>query len=180
LWETTEKAPIYIFALPDARNEKNAVQIGAIPGMLSFLGYHDFNAEVKGLKEFAPDERPPVFLSFVSFRIMVALGFYFVLMTIIGMFKRNRLLDSPGYLRLMLYSIPLPFLAIELGWILAEVGRQPWIVYGLIKTSVAASPVATLQVWTTLIAFILVYALLGAVGYFLMFQNARKGPDAVS
>ncbi len=180
LWETTAKAPIYIFALPDAKNEKNAVQIGAIPGMLSFLGYHDFNAEVKGLKDFAPDERPPVFLSFISFRVMVALGFYFFLMSLLGVFKRNRLLESPGYLRLMLYSIPLPFLAIELGWILAEVGRQPWIVYGLMKTSVAASPIAPVQVWTSLIAFILVYGLLGAVGYYLMFQTARKGPEAVS
>ena len=76
----------------------------------------------------------------------------------------------------MLYAIPLPYLAIEMGWILAEVGRQPWIVYGLLKTSDAASPIAVSQVMTSLIAFILLYGLLGLTGAYLIFKNARKGP----
>jgi cytochrome d ubiquinol oxidase subunit I len=108
---------------------------------------------------------------------MVALGMYFVLMMIIGAWKHNRLLESTGYLKWMLYSIPLPYIAIQLGWIVAEVGRQPWIVYGVMKTSDAVSPIATSQVATTLVAFILVYGLLGIVGYWLMFINARKGPQ---
>ncbi len=83
---------------------------------------------MKGLKAFPRDDRPPVFINYVAFNTMVALGFYFMLMTIIGWLKRNRLVESPGYLKLMLFSIPLPYLAIELGWVLAEVGRQPWIV----------------------------------------------------
>ena len=77
----------------------------------------------------------------------------------------------------MLYSIPLPYIAIELGWVLAEVGRQPWIVYGVMKTSEAFSPVATSQVLTSLIAFILIYGILGALGFFLIIKNARKGPE---
>ena len=77
----------------------------------------------------------------------------------------------------MLWSIPLPYIAIELGWVLAEVGRQPWIVYGLMKTSDAASPVASSQVLISLIAFILVYSLLGAVGFYLIAKNAKKGPE---
>jgi cytochrome d ubiquinol oxidase subunit I len=177
LWETTTKAPIYLIALPDEKNEKNAIQIGSIPGLLSFMGHHDFNAEIKGLKAFPKDERPPVLLTFLSFRGMVALGMYFVLMMIIGVWKRNRLLESPGYLKLMLYSIPLPYIAIQMGWVVAEVGRQPWIVYGIMKTSDAVSPIATSQVATTLVAFILVYGLLGAVGYYLIFKYARKGPE---
>jgi len=177
LWETTTQAPIYLIALPDEENEKNAIQIGSIPGALSFLGHHDFNAEIKGLKDFPKDERPPVLLTFISFRGMVALGTYFILVMIIGVWRRNQLLESPAYLKLMLYSIPLPYLAIQLGWIVAEVGRQPWIVYGVMKTSDAVSPIATSQVATTLIGFILIYGLLGAVGYFLMFKYARKGPE---
>jgi cytochrome d ubiquinol oxidase subunit I len=177
LWETTTQAPIHLIALPDEKNERNAIQIGSIPGVLSFLGHHDFDAEIKGLKAFPKDERPPVLLTFLSFRGMVALGSYFVLMMIIGVWKRNRLLESPGYLKLMLYSIPLPYIAIQLGWIVAEVGRQPWIVYGIMKTSDAVSPIATSQVGTSLVAFVLVYALLGAVGYYLIFKFARKGPE---
>ena len=177
LWETTTRAPIHIIALPDEENEKNAIQIGSIPGVLSFLGHHDFNAEIKGLKAFPRDERPPVLLTFLSFRGMVALGMYFVLMMIIGVWKRNRLLESPGYLKWMLYSIPLPYIAIQMGWLVAEVGRQPWIVYGIMKTSDAVSPIATSQVGTSLVAFVLVYGFLGAVGYYLIFKYARKGPE---
>jgi cytochrome d ubiquinol oxidase subunit I len=180
LWETTENAPIYLLALPDEKNEKNAIQIGAIPGLLSFLGHHDFNAEIKGLKDFPKDERPPVLLSFLSFRIMVALGTLFPLVTLIGIFLRNRLLENPWYLKLMLFAIPLPYIAIEMGWLLAEVGRQPWIVYGLMKTSIAVSPIATLQVALSLAAFIGVYGLLGALGYFLIIKYAKKGPEAVA
>jgi cytochrome d ubiquinol oxidase subunit I len=180
LWETTENAPIYLLALPDEKNEKNAIQIGAIPGLLSFLGHHDFNAEIKGLKDFPKDERPPVMLTFLSFRIMVALGMLFPLLTLIGIFLRNRLLENPWYLKLMLFAIPLPYIAIETGWLLAEVGRQPWIVYGLMKTSIAVSPIATLQVALSLAAFIGVYGLLGALGYFLIIKYAKKGPEAVA
>ncbi len=177
LWETTTQAPIHLIALPDEENEKNAIQIGSIPGVLSFLGHHDFNAEIKGLRDFPKDERPPVFLTFISFRGMVALGTYFILVMIIGVWRRNQLLESPLYLKLMLYSIPLPYLAIQLGWIVAEVGRQPWIVYEVMKTSDAVSPIATSQVATTLVGFVLIYGLLGAVGYYLMFKYARKGPE---
>jgi cytochrome d ubiquinol oxidase subunit I len=97
-------------------------------------------------------------------------------MTIYGWFQRNRLLESPNYLKMMLFSIPLPYLAIEMGWVLAEVGRQPWIVYGLMRTSDAASPIATSQVLFSLIGFVVVYGLLGAIGFYLITINAQKGP----
>jgi len=176
LWETTTRAPVYLFALPDEENERNKIEIGAIPGMLSFLVRHDINAEIRGLKDFPKEERPPVLITSFAFKGMVGLGGYFVLMTIIGWFKRNRLVDSPKFLKLMLFSIPLPYVACELGWVVAEVGRQPWIVYGLMKTSDAVSPIAQSQVLTSLIAFILVYSLLGATGFYLIAKNSIKDP----
>ena len=176
-WETTTRAPIHVFAIPDEENEKNRIEFISIPGILSFLGYHDFDAQVKGLKDFPKDERPPVLLTFISFRVMVALGMLFPILTIIGWFKRNRLVESPLYLKIMLYAIPLPYIATELGWVLAEVGRQPWIVYGLMRTSDAVSPVATSQVGVTLVSFILVYGLLGAVGFYLIAKKAKAGPE---
>ena len=180
LWETTTRAPVYLFSIPDEENERNKIEIGAMPGMLSFLVRHDINAEIRGLKDFPREERPPVFITSFAFKGMVGLGFYFILVTIFGFIKRNRLVDSPKYLKLMLLSIPLPYVACELGWVVAEVGRQPWIVYGLMKTSDAVSPIATSQVLTTLIAFILVYGLLGATGFYLIGKNALKGPEIMT
>jgi cytochrome d ubiquinol oxidase subunit I len=107
---------------------------------------------------------------------MVGLGTLFILLTLYGWFRRNRLLESTNYLKIMLFAIPLPYLAIEFGWVLAEVGRQPWIVYGLMRTSDAASPIAGSQVLFSLIGFIVVYGLLGAIGFYLITTNAKKGP----
>ncbi len=178
-WETSRRAPIHLFAIPDEENERNIIEIGSIPGLLSFLGYHDFDAEVRGLKDFPKDERPPVAISLLSFRTMVYLGTLFPLLTMLGILLRNRLTDSRFrfYLWIMLFSIPLPYIAIEMGWVLAEVGRQPWIVYGIMKTSDAVSPIVTSQVATSLVAFFLVYGLLGAVGVYLMAKTVKKGPE---
>ncbi len=176
-WETSKRAPIYLFAFPDEKHARNAVQIGPIPGMLSLLAFHNVNAEVKGLRDFPKGDRPPVLITFGAFKFMIALGFYFALITLIGMFKRDKLTDSPGYLRVMLWSIPLPYIAIELGWIVAEVGRQPWIVYGLMRTSQAASPIAVPQVAITLVGFIVVYGLLGAIAAYLMVKHIRTAPE---
>jgi len=177
LWETQKRAPVYMFAWPDPENERNAVEIGRIPGLLSFLVLHDINGEVPGLRDFPKDERPPVLITSFAFKGMVGLGCLFILLTVVGWFKRKKLLESPGYLRIMMWSIPLPYLAIQLGWLVTEIGRQPWIVYGLVKTSDAVSPIATSQVAITLLGFILLYGLLGASGFFLIARKAIKGPD---
>jgi cytochrome d ubiquinol oxidase subunit I len=176
-WETRTQAPMILLAIPDEANERNRFEIGRIPGVLSLLGHHDVNAAVIGLKDIPKDERPPVLLTFLSFRTMVVLGTLFPLLTIIGLFLKNRLVESRWYLWTMLLAIPLPYLAIEMGWVLAEVGRQPWIVYGLLKTANAASPVAASQVMTSLVGFILVYGLLGIAGFYLIANFAGKGPQ---
>lgn len=176
-WETRSGAPFHVLAFPDSANERNYFELLSIPGGMSLLISHSFDAEVKGLKEFPPEERPPVALTFVAFRLMVALGFFFGIVTVIGWLKRHRLESSPGYLKLTLYSLPLPYLACSLGWTVTEVGRQPWIVYGLMKTAGAVSPIATCQVAVSLLAFVMVYTLLGGVAFYLISFYARKGPE---
>ena len=175
-WETQKSAPMYLFAIPDEDEERNVIEI-PIPGALSLLATRSLSGEVKGLKDFPRDERPPVFINFIAFKAMAGLGLYFALMMIIGWIRRSRLAESPLYLKLMFLSIPLPYIAIEAGWVLAEVGRQPWIVYGVMQTSDAVSPIATSQVLVSFLAFILVYGVLGAVGYYLIIRNVRKGPE---
>ena len=175
-WETKSMAPVYLFAWPDEENAKNKIEIGAIPGVLSFLAFHDVNAVVKGLKDFPKEERPPVLITSLAFKIIVGLGFFFPLITIIAWFRRNKLLESPWLLRIMMLSIPLPYLANEAGWVVAEVGRQPWIVYGIMKTSDAASTLVSSHVAVTLVGFLVVYGLLGLAGFYMMARNAIKGP----
>jgi cytochrome bd ubiquinol oxidase subunit I len=176
-WETATAVPFAMFVIPDEAAERNLVSIWQIPKFMSWLLYGDWNAEVKGLKEWPKQDRPPVSLVFWSFRLMVGLGFLFVFLTVIGWFKRNRLESSPAYLKIMLLSLPLPYIAAELGWIVTEVGRQPWIVYGIMRTSQGVSPLAGYQVAVSLAAFVVLYSLLGLAAFVLMAKIARKGPS---
>lgn len=177
LWETREDgAPMYLLVVPDEKNEKNALELFGIPGGLSFLAHGSFTTPVQGLKDWPADERPPVLLTFLSFRAMVGIGTLLPILCIWAFLRRNKLTETPKLLKVMLYAIPLPYLAIEAGWVLAEVGRQPWIVYGLMKTADAVSPIVTSQVAFSLVALTLLYALLGAVDIYLLFKFAKKGP----
>jgi len=176
-WETQKNAPIYLLAIPDPANERNAVEIGPLPGLLSLLAYHSPSAEVKGLKAWPKEERPPVTLVFAAFKIMVGLGFLFVLLMIIGWILRHRLVEAPWYLKIMLYAIPLPYIAIQAGWVVTEVGRQPWIVYGVMKTAQAASPVAASQVGITLAAFVVVYSIIALFYLYLIRRTVVNGPE---
>jgi cytochrome d ubiquinol oxidase subunit I len=178
VWETKKSVPQYLFVVPDPDHERNLVELGEIPGGLSMLAFHSFSAEVKGLKDFPPSERPPVTILTISFRVMIVLGFFFLLMSIIGWIRRDTIEDRPTLLKLFLFSIPLPYVASELGWMLAEIGRQPWVVYGVMKTSNAVSPIAASQVAISLGAFVLVYSFLGLVAYYLIWTHAKKGPAA--
>jgi cytochrome d ubiquinol oxidase subunit I len=177
LWETHEDgAPMYLLVVPDEKNEKNAIELFGIPGALSFLAHNSFSAPVQGLKDWPAEERPPVMLTFLSFRTMVGIGTLLPILCIWAFLRRNKLTETPRLLKAMLFAIPLPYIAIEAGWVVAEVGRQPWIVYGLMKTSEAVSPIVTSQVAFSLVALTLLYALLGAVDIYLLFKFAKKGP----
>ena len=175
-WETARGVPFSMLVIPDAANERNIVEAFQIPKFMSLLVYHDWNAEVKGLKAWPKDERPPVTSVFWSFRFMVGLGFLFPILTLIGWYYRNRLESAPRFLKTMMYAIPLPYIAAGLGWYVTEVGRQPWIVYGVMKTSDAVSNIAGSQVAISLAAFIVLYSLLGLTAFILMAKIAGRGP----
>ncbi len=180
LWETQRGVPYYLFLVPDPKNERNAVELFGIPKMVSFLAYKDLNAEVKGLKAFPKDQRPPVLETFLGFRFMVGLGGLFILLSSLAVFLswQDRLEHYPLFLKIMLFAIPLPYLAGELGWIVAEVGRQPWIVYGVLKTSDAVSrSVSVTQVTVSLVGFTLLYSFLGLIDMYLLAKYAKKGPE---
>lgn len=175
-WETSKNAPMYAIVWPDEAQSKNSIEAIPIPGMLSFLAFGSFDAEVKGLNAFPKEDIPPVLLSFLSFRVMVALGGLFILLSGWAWLKRKDLASSPLLCRLLTWLIPLPYVGIMTGWMLAEVGRQPWIVYGLMRTTDAVSPVPASSVAISLLAFIVVYSFLGVLDIYLLIKYSRKGP----
>ncbi len=180
VWETQRAAPYYLLQVPDEKNERNAITAAGIPGMLSLLAHHEVNAVVTGLKEFPREDRPPVLPTFLGFRGMAALGMLFVLLSFISVVLslHNTIADHHLFLRIMLYALPLPYIAGQMGWIVAEVGRQPWLVYGVFRTSAGVSLSLTpVDVWISLAGFTLVYGVLAAVDLYLLITTARKGPD---
>ncbi len=183
VWKTEKGAPMYLFLIPDEAHERNVVQILGIPKLLSILAYHNPNSTIKGLKSFPEKDRPPVTITFVSFRTMVGLGTLFILLALYAFYlvKTDKIFEKKGFLKLMIYAIPLPYLACELGWIVAEVGRQPWIVYGLLRTSQATSTaVNSAQLIMTLVGFIFLYGVLGVIDIYLLFKYARKLPESAT
>ena len=180
VWDTQKAATFNLIVVPDVANEKNSIEVVGIPGLLSFLAFHDSGAEIKGLKEFSKEDRPPVLPTFLSFRTMTALGMLFILLSLVALIiaRRDKLERSQAFLKLMFFAMFLPYIAAQLGWIVAEVGRQPWIVYGVLKTSDAVSKsVSPVQIWASLIGFTLVYGLLAFVDIYLLTKFAKKGPD---
>ena len=179
-WETVEGAPMNIIVWPDEENERNAVEAVKIPKMLSILAHMDPDSEVKGLKEVPAEDRPPVLPVFLSFRLMVGLAMLFILLSAWAVWRRGAPENDRWLLRILPWAIPLPYLANQLGWTVAEVGRQPWIVYKMMRTADAVSPVATSQVAVSTVAFIVVYTLLGLADFYLLAKYARRGPGAAT
>ena len=176
-WNTEKNASVYLFSLPDEKNEKSIMEFGRLKGLLSMMAFNNPNSTVKGLKEFSKEERPPVFLVYTAFRIMVMLGTYFIAVFVFAYFKRKTIQNRKVFLKILLFSLPLPYIAIQLGWVVTEVGRQPWVVFNLLKTQNAVSYIALSQVLTSLVFFVLIYAFIGFMGFYLIYKNATKLPE---
>ncbi len=176
-FHTTRGADIYVMGFVDQENEKTYGIY--IPKGLSFLYNFDFNSEIKGLKETPKENWPPVNLVFQSYHIMVTLGMIFIGLGLLGawLLWTGKLYTAKWYLMGLPFLIPLPHLAHETGWITAEVGRQPWIIYGLMKTAAGASVVvSTGQLIFSLLMFFAVYLLLFVMFVLLFVKIVKQGP----
>lgn len=179
IWETTRGAPLLLFAWPDEAAETNRFELG-IPRAGSLILTHELDGEVQGLKEVPPEDRPNVPIVFFAFRVMVGLGVIMLVLAWMGVWLqwRGRLAESRRFLRLVVLAGPSGFIAVLAGWIVAEVGRQPWVVYGLMRTADAVSAVPAHTVAASLALFIVVYgALLGAWLY-VSAKLVRSGAEA--
>jgi len=180
MWETQTSAPMHLLIIPPIDDsEENLVEAFAIPGFMSFLATNSFDTELKGLKDFAPQDRPPVWPTYLGFRLMVVLGCLFIGVALVTAVFRRIIPKLKYTLLIYVMMIPLPYLALELGWMLTEVGRQPWVVYGLQRTALAGSPVVDwYQIAGSLAVMGGVYTILTLLGFFLMGKAALTEPAA--
>ncbi|MGC7870873.1 cytochrome ubiquinol oxidase subunit I [Desulfosporosinus sp. SYSU MS00001] len=156
LWKTQPRAPLMLVGIPLPSEEQNILEIIA-PGFLSLLAYGDIDAPVRGLDDFPKDQWPPVSVCFFSFHLMIIIWSFLAILVLFAFFFRKKLASKRMFLKVLILSIPLPFLANELGWIVAEMGRQPWVVYGILLTYQAASPLPWWYVLLTVSAITLLY-----------------------
>jgi cytochrome d ubiquinol oxidase subunit I len=175
-WETQRGAPLILFAWPDLEEERNYAEI-AIPRLGSLILTHSWDGEITGLKAFAPEDRPNSPIVFWSFRIMVGMGLIMILVAAASafLFLRRRLFDTRWFLRLLVLCAPSGFVAVLAGWVTAEVGRQPWVVYGLLRTADAVSPVPGVSILTSLALFVLVYGVVFGAGIYFIAKVIRQG-----
>jgi cytochrome bd ubiquinol oxidase subunit I len=180
-WEDRGPADFLLFAIPDAGAETNRYEIG-IPKLGSFILTHDWDGRFPGLKDFAPEDRPPVASVFFAFRAMVGIGLWFIALGLTGAFLwwRGRLFAASRYLRAASFSWPLGFIAILAGWLVTESGRQPWIAHGILRTSEAVSPVSAAAVATSLAAFIVVYSVVFSIGIYYINRLIHRGPQGAA
>ena len=177
-WHTSTHTPFYLLVAPDEEKKDNAVEILGIPGLLSWLAYGSTDAEVKGLMDFPPTDWPPIWEVFWSFRLMAAFGFLFILLSLWATWDRNKPEPNHWLLKFLVWNVPIPYIVIMLGWTVAEMGRQPWIVYNLMRTSSAVSPVPESTVALSLIGFTLLYSVLGVMDIYLLTKSALAGPKS--
>ena len=187
LWQTENPASFSLLSMPNEREHRDIFSI-RIPYLLSFLSYNSMQGEVKGIKnlqaEYEQTYGPgnytaPVAVNYFSFRIMVGAGFLMAAIALIGIYlaRTNRFEQQTIFLKILLPAIALPYIANSTGWILTELGRQPWIVFGLQKTEEAVSPAVSVgELLFSLIAFALIYGILMVVDVYLLAKFARQGP----
>ncbi|MCP4563225.1 MAG: cytochrome ubiquinol oxidase subunit I [Bosea sp.] len=180
-WDSSKPGALVLFAWPDEKAELNRFEI-AIPGVASLLTHGSMDALFPSLKDFKVEDRPPVLIPFFAFRAMVGIGVLMIAFGWVGawLWKRGTVFEARGWLWLAQYSWPAGFLAILSGWFVTEVGRQPWLATGILRSKDAVSPVTTLQVAISLALFVFVYCVVFAAGIALINRLIDKGPDEIS
>ncbi|BET96679.1 cytochrome ubiquinol oxidase subunit I [Xenorhabdus taiwanensis] len=177
-WENHpgEATPLILFGIPNQEAEETRYAV-KIPYLASLILTHSLDKQVPALKEFAPEDRPNAFMVFWSFRIMVGLGILMIFAGAWGLWLRHkkRLYENPLFLRFMLLMAPSGLIAILAGWFTTEIGRQPWVVYGLMRTKDAVSAHGEIHMSISLLIFFVVYAAVFGVGYAYMMKLIRKG-----
>ncbi|MCC6549784.1 MAG: cytochrome ubiquinol oxidase subunit I [Ignavibacteriaceae bacterium] len=178
-----ESAPgdLYLFGWVDVENEK--VYGLSLPGMLSFLIYNNMNVPIKGLRAFDKNDLPPIQIVFQTYHLMVAIGFLLIGLSVFALFLlwRGKLFETTWFLKLLVPSVLLPQIANQVGWYTAEIGRQPWIVYGYLRTSEGLSKaVSAGQILFSIILFGLIYALLFFLFIYLLDRKIKHGPEEVT
>jgi len=179
LFETQYGAPLAIIGMPDT-TERTLLDPVEIPDALSFLAYGSFRAEVKGLNDYPQDLWPPVQLTYYAYHIMVGLGTIFIAVLLLGivLWWRRALFTARWFLWILMLLLPFPYIANEAGWVVTEVGRQPWLIYGLLRTAAGISPtVVAGETIFTLLGFAGMYALIGVLTLFLAVHLILEGPE---
>jgi cytochrome d ubiquinol oxidase subunit I len=184
LWETNEGkggAPFTVIALPDTREERNRFEV-SVPNGLSLLATHSLKGRVIGLKDIPPENRPNVLLLFVTFRIMAGIGtlLAFVMVWAFFLWRKGKLFEYRPFLWTLLVIHPIGFLAVECGWITTEAGRQPWLVYNLMRTSEGISPVVPGNVVWSLSLFLVIFLTIGSIYFYYVMKMIKRGPDLSS
>jgi cytochrome d ubiquinol oxidase subunit I len=183
LYSTVPGAPLILFSLPPTQAGPRRGPELVVTNLTSFLAFGNFQAPVRGLEEFPREDWPPVAATFLSFHNMVILGNLMLLEALLGVFLlwRGRLESASWWQKLMVYTAFVPTLAIQLGWTTAEVGRQPWIVYGLMRTRDAVSRVVTgPEILFSIVLFSAIYLLLGFLWLYLLRKEILHGPAAAT
>ncbi|MFO1258359.1 MAG: cytochrome ubiquinol oxidase subunit I [Gammaproteobacteria bacterium] len=180
IWDTERGGPIRLFAIPDQVNQKNHYEV-AIPKLGSLILTHQLDGEVKGLKEWAPADQPPVMWVFWSFRVMVGIG---LLMALTGMIAvilhlRQKLFTTRWFQAWCIAMSPSGFIAVLAGWFVTETGRQPFVAYGVLRTAESVSPVIGEYVALSLLAFIVVYTFVFGAGSYYILSLIKKGPAII-
>ena len=178
-WETGRGIPLTLFGIPDEKAETNHIAI-ELPHLGSLILTHELDGEVKGLKDFPADQRPPVAIPFFAFRIMVGCGMLMLGVVVLGGWLRwrGRLTNAPLFLLLCQIMTPIGFFAVIAGWTVTEVGRQPWTVYGLLRTADSVSPSLTgNDVAISLALYIVVYLIMFPTGLAFMATIVRAGTE---
>jgi cytochrome bd ubiquinol oxidase subunit I len=180
LWETERGAPLLLFAWPDEAQERNRYAVG-VPKLGSIIIRHDPDGEIPGLKEAPPSERPPVAPVFFAFRVMVGVGVLMLAVVIASavQWRRGRLTESRGLLRAWRLMTPAGFIAVLAGWYTTEIGRQPYVIYGEMRTEDALSAIDAGSVATSLAVFVTIYFFVFIAGSYYLFKLLRKGPEPV-